>query len=336
MRRSWCFLPALLLLATTVVAASPYENAVLELDHAEMLEVLSEDDVARLLGGFGSRLNDRDRRAAATLVAMGVIDPIDLRRPAATEQQLKRYLDTMRQQHPDLLGRIGDAGLQLRLREGWTHAALLSEQYFLQALGEQLAGGVITGYDLRRKGVYDSLPAENTFIYSHSSETHLRQLATLMSSQGLDAWFYVTPKVSAFVFRDDWGTPDENVVALGEGTRIMRGKELAVALQFEDPDDRLRFHQLVMQSAKKDEKDEQGLIADAWWQPFYYTATPLDGFKPIALILLSRGEVEATLTVPEEHAGDVVAAFDGGDFEMRQDRVWVNPPFFRFLNGGYR
>ena len=31
------------------------------------------------------------------------------------------------------------------------------------------------------------------------------------------------------------------------------------------------------------------------------------------------------MTVPEEHAGDVVAAFDGGDFEMRQDRVWVNP-----------
>ena len=70
MRRSWCVLPALLVLATVGFAASPYENAVLELDHAEMLEVLSEDDVARLLGGYGSRLNDRDRRAAATLVAM--------------------------------------------------------------------------------------------------------------------------------------------------------------------------------------------------------------------------------------------------------------------------
>ena len=53
MRRSWCVLPALLVLATVGFAASPYENAVLELDHAEMLEVLSEDDVARLLGGFG-------------------------------------------------------------------------------------------------------------------------------------------------------------------------------------------------------------------------------------------------------------------------------------------
>ena len=325
-----------LALAAAGAAASPYEDAVIELDHAEMLEVLSEDDIARLLNGYGPRLNDQDRRAAATLIAMGVIAPTDLRRPAETEKQLQIYLSTIRQRHPDLLGRIGDAGLQLRLSEGWIHTALTDEEFFLEALGEQLAEGVITGYDLRRKGVYDPLPRENTFIYSHSSVTHLGQLATLMSSEALDAWMYVTPKVSAFLFRDDWGTPNDNVIALSDGTRVMQGREVAVALQFDDPDDRYRFHDLVTKSAKKDEKDEKGLIANSWWQPFYYTAAPLEGFKPIALIVLSRGEFEATLTVLEERAGEVVSAFDSGAFELRRDRVWVNPPFFRFLNGGYR
>jgi hypothetical protein len=203
-------------------------------------------------------------------------------------------------------------------------------------LGEALVDGVLTGYDLRSKGVYDNFPVAHTFIYSQSSLLHMRQLVALLDSEGIEGWVYITPKVSAFLYRDDWGPASGAVVTLPGGVRVIQGREIAVLFQFDSSDDRERFHEVVTRFAKKDEKDEPGLIENAWWQPFYYTDQALEGFEPISLVVISSDNHEATLTVLEDKTEKVVQALKDDRWDMRVDRVWVNPPFFRFLNGGYK
>ena len=157
-----------------------------------------------------------------------------------------------------------------------------------------------------------------------------------MNSEGINGWLYVTPKVSAFLYRDDWGPASDNVKTLPSGVRVVQGREIAALFLFDSADDRYRFDDLITQYAKKDEEDEKGLIENAWWQPFYYTDSAIKGFKPISLVVVTAGDYEATLTVLEEKTNEVVKAMTGKSWQIRIDRVWVNPPFFRFLNGDYK
>jgi len=235
-----------------------------------------------------------------------------------------------------LLGRIGEAELITRLSQEPDYTGLLAASDVLEVLGSALADGVITGYDLRAAGVYDNFPPGETFIYSHSSLQHLRELVALLQREGIAATVYLTPKVSAFLYREDWGNAGPHVVSLGDGTRVVQGREMAVLFHFDSASDRVRFQAVINQYAKRDSKEETGLITDSWWQPFYYTDQPLPQFEPISLVVLTTKEHEATLTVVDDKAQSVIAALQTAPWLLRRDRVWVNPAFFRFLNGDYK
>ena len=92
----------------------------------------------------------------------------------------------------------------------------------------------------------------------------------------------------------------------------------------------------MLAHAKRDAQTEAGLLADAWWQPFYYTDAPLAGFEPISLVILAGGNLEATLTVPLDRTALVVEAFADAGFQQRVQQVWVNPAFHRFLLGDFK
>lgn len=316
--------------------AGPLGDAVSQLNLEELRLTFDAKKVDRILHGYGRNLERDERQAAAVLIALGALEQGDLRQPDKMVERLTHFQSVMNDEHPALIGRLGDVSVQMRLSAGWRHDGLLTEEVFLEALGEQLAKGVITGYDLRMKGIYDDLPEGHTFIYSQSSLIHMQQLVALLDSENINGWVYITPKVSAFLFREDWGPASENVKTIAEGLRVIQGREVAVLFQFDDPRDRYRFHELITRYAKKDEEEEKGLIANAWWQPFYYTDTPMEGFKPITLLVLSDDSHEATLTVLEEKADAVVDAFSDSPFALRKERVWVNPPFYRFLKGGFK
>lgn len=316
------------------ISAATFQDAVTELELDELLEIT---DVS-VLGQAGVNLTSSERQAAAVLLDAGVIDAIDLKDIEYAKQKTADFLDVVQAEHPGLLGRIGDASVFLQLQRMLDHEGLLSDRAFVDALHGALAKGILTGYDLRVRSVYDGFPEGQYFIYSHSNLKHVQQLTTLLHREGVDGWIYLVPKVSAFLFRDDWGEPGENVVSLPDGRLVMQGREMAVLFRFDAADGRQRFHDLVTRYAKKDSADEPGLIKHAWWQPFYYTDEPLQGFRKISLVILSRDELEATLTVLEERTEEVVKALEGNekDWQLRVDSVWVNPPFFRFLNGGFK
>ena len=325
-----------LLMFSSCLFAGDYRSAIEELDFVKLSDTYSDEKVFAILDGRGASLSAEEKSAAAVLITLGALDAEDLVNEKLAAKKVKSYVAVMSANHPALMGRIGDASLYHHMAGAFDHSALLKDNVFLEVLGEALVDGVLTGYDLRSKGVYDNFPVAHTFIYSQSSLLHMRQLVALLDSEAIEGWVYITPKVSAFLYRDDWGPASDAVVTLPGGVRVVQGREIAVLFQFDSSDDRKRFHEVVTKFAKKDEKDEPGLIENAWWQPFYYTDQAFEGFEPISLVVISSDNHEATLTVLEEKTEKVVQALKDDRWDMRVDRVWVNPPFFRFLNGGYK
>lgn len=322
--------------AATQAPADPYTAAVETLQFQALGPTYTAKQIDTILEGRLRRLSESQRRAAATLVSIGAIKVADLTSPARVQHKLNDYLDVMTTNHPALLGRIGDAALLSRLTQPLSYEHLLAATDVIDALGIALADGVITGYDLRLGGIYDNFPAAQTLIYSHSELLHVRQLITVLDREGVSAWVYLTPKISAFLHREEWGDGGNNLVTLSDGTRVVQGREMAVLFRFPTPADRLRFHNVVIKYAKRDSEDETGLIANAWWQPFYYSDSELAEFKAISLVVLNANQYEATLTVVEEKAQTVIDALQQNTWPLRHDRVWVNPAFYRFLNGDFK
>ena len=322
----------------SAAARSPvsYSDFVEQLDFSAFSATFADSQVDSILKEQGRALPDGEQRAAATLIEMGAITADDLGKPRIVERKLAEFVDVMTHPHPALYGRVGDPSLLSRLSEPLDYAPLLAANKVLESLGDALSTGVITGYDLRRKGVYDGFPAERTFIYSQSSLLHLRQLVTLMRREGVAAWVYVTPKISAFLYREEWGNGGNQVVTLPSGVKVVQGREMAVLFRFLTSSDREKFNRVVLKYAKRDSKTEEGLIASAWWQPFYYSDAPLIDFAPIGLVVVDAGQFEATLTVLQEKTDQVVAAMTADDWPLRVEKVWVNPSFHRFLQGDFK
>lgn len=325
----------LLLLVLPITHAGTYERAVTSLSLSELLSAMNDKKVSRYLGDTAASLEEKEQRAAALLVSMQLISAGDIADGSAA-RKLNVAVQTLLADHGAFRGRLGEPTLITRLASAFEHEALLTDNVFLDALSGALSEGVITGYDLRIKGIYDGFPAGMTFTYSQSDLVHMQQLVTLLASEGVDGWLYVTPKVSAFLFREDWGPAGDAVVTLPGGVRVLQGREIAALFHFDTKQDRDRFHEVVLRYAKKDRPDEAGLIRNAWWQPFYYADEDIPGFEPISLIVLSSGEHEATLTVLPEKTEQVLASLPDGVWSRRIDRVWVNPAFHRFLHGDYK
>ena len=325
----------LLLIAPVGSAAGPLVDAIKAFELEELQPVFGAEKVARLLDGYGHQLTEPEARAAAILIVLNVIEPEDLRNDQKLRIKLGQYERMLVEKPYRLMGRVGDAALLINLARPFNYERLQDKE-FIATLTRGLASGVITGYDIRPRSYFDRYSPGFTLTYSHSSVQHLKQLVTLMASEGIKAWVFQAPKVAAFRFREDWGEPSDRVRTLAPGIRVVEGQELVVLFHFEMPDDRYRFHELILEYAKKDEENEPGLLADSWWQPFYYSYSPMEGFETISIVVLSDARRVATLTVPSSKAKGVMAAFEDSGLSIRHDRVWVNPAFYRFLHGGYK
>jgi len=322
-------------LFSAALKADTLRDAIDALDMQRLATSYTELQVDRLLNGAGRELAEGDRRAAAVLVTLGVLSPTDLNHPPSSQEKIKSYLELLESKHPALLGRVGDAGLPLALDRDWQHDAL-EHDGLVETLASRLSSGLITGYDVRRRRIYDGFTPGTTLTYSHSSRLHLKQLMLLLAAEDVSAWVYATPKLAAFLYREEWGGQSESIETLNSGARVIEAQEVVVLFQFDSPAELRRFHQLILKHAKRDSVGETGLIADSWWQPFYYTDSPLEGFKAISLVILEHGDLEATLTVPESRASAIISEFGGAVAKVRRQRVWVNPAFYRFMHGDFK
>ncbi|MEM7099750.1 MAG: hypothetical protein AAF541_15895 [Pseudomonadota bacterium] len=234
------------------------------------------------------------------------------------------------------LGSLGEARLVAALDQPWDHTDLVRQSGLLNLLGQALADGAITGYDLRVSGVYDRLEDERTLIYSHNSKLHLQALVNLLADNDVSAQVYLLPKVSAFLHRPQWGGDPDALQTLPNGLKVVNGREAAVLFAFADAEDKKMFHNMVQRYAKRNHEDQTDLLIHAWWQPFYYSAVPFADFSAIDLVVIRSSNFEATLTVLPDKTDSVVDAVNSDDFELSVDRVWVNRGFFRFLMGDFK
>jgi hypothetical protein len=334
-------MPALLLLILSLftgpwVEAAQLSSIIDELNLRALESTFDPTKVDTLLGNSGKQLTMSERRSGAVLVSTGILRPSDLNDETQIIRALERYRLWSIGKSDHLMGPFGDSVTLSRLDKIGDHGELLKEKAFINSLHQLLSKGVITGYDLRKVNINEGFDPERTLTYSHSSVMHLKQLSALLKSENITGLLYAAPKISAFLFRDDWGEPGNNVATLNDGTRVVNGREWVVFFEFDNAAAKHDFHRTVTRYAKKDDEDEQGLIADAWWQPFYYSETRIEEFEHINLILLRSDTTEATLTVLPGKVESVTAALSDQTWNMTIEDVWVNKPFYRFLQGGYK
>ncbi len=323
-------------IAQVSVAFADLSVVVGELKLDALRDTFDVSKVNRLLEGEGRSLDLQERQSAALLVSIGVIKPDDLVSSANLESKIETFRHGVKGKSKYLIGPFNDSVTLARLDKIDGHDELLKEKKFIVALHKQLNDGVLTGYDLRPVNIATGFDPARTFTYSHASLQHIKQLTALLASEGVEGMLYVLPKISAFLFREGWGEPPSNVSSLENGQLVVNGREWVVFFEFAHAEDKLTFHQLVTKYAKKDDENEKGLIADSWWQPFYYSGTRLADFEHINLIVLKSATTEATLTVLPEKLDFVMSALDRNQWDLDVEDVWVNKPFFRFLNGGFK
>ena len=318
------------------IVAGELSTIVNTLELQALEETFSDSKVSRLLEGEGKQLPVSERRSAAVLISIGILSSEDLSDADRISEKSKRFEYSKLGKNKHFVGPFNAPVTQARLNDLGGHDRLLEETTFINSLHSILSGGTITGYDLRAAHISSAFDPDNTLIYSHSSILHIKQLTALLSSEGIEGLLYVMPKISAFLFRDAWGEPPKNVSKLADGRLVVNGREWVVFFEFQQAEDKHKFHQLVTKYAKKDEANEPGLITDSWWQPFYYSGLKMQEFEHINLILLRSESTEATLTVLPENLELVESALSRQSREIEITDIWVNRPFYRFLGGGYK
>ena len=260
-----------------------------------------------------------DWRAQSTLACLGLEGPAD--------KVLERW-----QNHP-LYGRLRDPGAPAWLRE---RAADVRE--FEALLGAVMVAGLSTGYNIVPQSLWPEFDPETTIIYSHSDWQHARQLVALLAIHGLTPTVTPLLKQSKFLFRDEWGDPERELPRLANGQRVIDQLEFELFLHFETPAQVARFGELVTQYAKRDSEEEGGLLYGSWWQPFYRTFAPFEGFHRLVVMLVSyKGFRVNLLSLPQQAKERLIKLRALSDeWQVTPYDIWVNPAFYRFQLGDYR
>ncbi|MDF5910627.1 hypothetical protein P4W15_00480 [Morganella morganii] len=112
--------------------------------------------------------------------------------------------------------------------------------------------------------------------------------------------------------------------------------EYNLDLEFPSAEERNRFQSLIDQYAKKNTADQKGLIRAAWWQPFYRSYVPVDGYDVVAETRVTGGHYQADLMAlpenAEKQAENIRKAKSG--MQVTSEKVWVNPSFLPLSAGG--
>ncbi|NMO94342.1 hypothetical protein HII30_00900 [Paenibacillus lemnae] len=235
------------------------------------------------------------------------------------------------------IGYTSDSDIYAKLATAYETSDLINAPKLQDLVNTALEQELVTGYNIKDTR-YDANFIESlSLIYGHSDFKHARQLIGLLRSEGLDAKVQFEPKTSAFLFLAEWGDPGPNVVQIENGNYIAFAKEYDLAFEFATAADKAAFDGIIEQFAKKNAADQQGLIYGSWWQPLYYSSTPIAGYEQITNNLIT--DPDSTFTVNpfslNEESAKVVAGLKKIDPEavITPYKFWVDKPFFRYLNG---
>ncbi|MFB9327061.1 hypothetical protein ACFFSY_14120 [Paenibacillus aurantiacus] len=238
------------------------------------------------------------------------------------------------------LGETSDFDIYAKLTDAYRTSDILKGGELEEIASGALQQGLVTGYNLKDSRYDANFVDALSLTYGHSDLKHAIQLIGLLRSEGIHAKVQFEPKTSAFVHLIEWGEPepseDYQYKKLDNGNYIASAKEYDIAFEFDSAADKARFQPVILQYAKKNSEDAQGLISGSWWQPLYYSNTKLADYDVITNNkLLGDGYVYAQSFSLNKDSAAVIAGFKklNPSANVVSYEFWVDHPFHNYLTG---
>ena len=277
----------------------------------------------------------------AGLIDAGCISAADLSGPVSAEfaGTLLGQIANLTGNYEHWLGSTGDADIYNRLVYAYGSFDQVLEPELQAPANDLIRKEVITGYNLKRTSQDAGFDPDLSIVYGHANLDHARQLIGLLRSEDIDARLALEPKTSAYLYLAEWGeptvSPEFQVEPLDDGNYIAYAKEFDLAFAFNDEADRDRFDAIIKAYAKKDEKDEPGLILGSWWQPLYSSRTALKDYVQVVnnVVYLNQFYLQS-FSLPDKSEAIIdgfKTAYPDGKVEVWD--LWVNEAFHNYLLG---
>lgn len=241
--------------------------------------------------------------------------------------------------YKNYLAYSSDAGIISELIAAYKSADIIQVSELQAVVDTAIEQNIITGYNFKDSRYNANFVDEYAITYGHSDLNHAIQLIGLLRSEGLEAKVQLEPKTSAFLYLKEWGEPGESesfqVKQIENGNFVAYSKEFDLSFEFNSIEDKEKFQEIILAYAKKDADDEQGLIIGSWWQPLYYSNTPLEQYVSISNNKVSLGNYYAQTFSLNEQVEEIAAGFKkvNPDVEVESYQFWANIAFYNYLGG---
>ncbi|TXK74697.1 S-layer homology domain-containing protein [Paenibacillus sp. N3.4] len=240
------------------------------------------------------------------------------------------------------IGTTNEDDIFAKINQAWKTEDLITASDLRAVFDEALKKNLVTGYNLKDARFNANFDQKLSLTYGHSDIKHALQLIGLLRSEGIQAKVQLEPKTSAFIYLKEWGEPtqtdDYQVVQIDNGNFIAYAKEYDIEFEFDNAQQKDKFQKVIFQYAKKDSKDQQGLIYSSWWQPLYYSLTELKDYKTISNNKISKGHYYAQSFSLNNKSAEVIEGIKKINPSLSVDsyKFWVDEPFYNYLLGDFK
>ncbi len=247
------------------------------------------------------------------------------------------------------IGFVSDDDILARIENAFKNAGLY-ENDELDLIGALLVQtGASTGYNLKKESDDARFLPSLTIRYGHDDLVHVKQLVSVLASEGIDALIQLEPKTSIYEYMLSWGPVPEpsdtyRVEQFSEDLYLVYAVEFDLEFEFDTLEDAARFDSIINQYSKKNDANQApdsgiNLIRGAWWQPLYSAVFNPDesAYTPIIDNILYSSDGKYSIhpyTTVEDSPALVeieISLSDGGRTES--DYRYVNNAFYRYLIG---
>ena len=331
-------------------AMSALESALRAADLKELAATYPPEKVDRNLAKAkapAKGFTPTNRQALAAALDTGLLSPAQaasLRPGSPLSRELANTLLggvlSTRGLYKHYLGYLHDPDILARFTEAYKRSALIQAPELRNMVDAALKQKLVTGYNLKDVRYDPQFIQARALTYGHSDLDHAIQLLGLLKSEGLDAKVQFEPKTSAFVYLKEWGDPgqpteDMEVKQIENGDYIEYAREYDVSFEFNSVQEKTKFQPIIMAYAKKNQKDQKGLLVHSWWQPLYLSRTELPDYRTIANHYFLKGHYYAQTFATSDKTAGIVKAFQtlSPGLDVKTYTFWVDEPFYRYLQG---
>ena len=321
---------------------------------AETVYPIAPQELERLSGRLGKRLDEADARNLAAAKSIGLIESekawaAEAAVPVREAVRLLYRVIGISNGGDRALGRSDDPEIYGRLQSAWDSFRLFDGGRLFNLGVRAIADGASTGYNIKSDAFDSRFVSLYTLQYGHSDIRHAKQLMALLNEKGLVARVALEPKTSSYRYLLEWGPVPEpsrhyRVDKVREDLYLASALEYDLKLEFRTLKDKDAFDSLVQAHAKKNDANPEGrgLLYGSWWQPLYSSLAPMGpGYEEVAEnVVRSEASVgyrmhSFVLEGGERRFRTAFLALDPS-LKIETRPRWCNEAFYRYLKGEHQ